>query len=143
MRCHLDFHLQNVPNVPNSSPAYLVANSPVSRILPTIAGRSRRCGLVLNLLKDVFPARIHPLDPGSTCCLKSLVDIDDDTFYSGNQPSVAYICLICCSFCLHHLLLPLCHSFRSILMFNSFFILKTLFLLLLRSSQILVCCCPT
>jgi hypothetical protein len=62
------------------------ANAPESTIPPTTAERSWWFALALNLPKDMFFARIHPLNPGDKMLpQKLLVDIGVDMFTGENS----------------------------------------------------------
>jgi hypothetical protein len=102
-----------------STPANMAVSLPVSRIPPATAMWSRRCRQTLNQQK-VFFARIHPLDPGDhMLSQKLLVDINVNMFANGNR-------LLVNPQGLPHLLST---SLPYLQAHDSFFILKTMFLL--------------
>jgi hypothetical protein len=71
-----------------SCPENMVACLPKSRIASKTAGKSWRCGSVLNPLNEVFSARICYFDPGNQILSqKLLVNVSIET--SAGWPLVA------------------------------------------------------
>ncbi len=75
----------------------------------------------------------RPRGPHGVSKAKHLVGVAVNTFASKNRLSEAKIRKICHSFPLQCFFPPICRDIRSLLLFNSFFTLETIFLLFLTS----------
>jgi hypothetical protein len=90
VRHRLGFRLQDTPEreVQRFKLANMVANLRSPEFRQQLFGWSWWCGTALNLLKDIFLVRIHPVDPGDHILSQMLlVDVGVDLFACGKQPS--------------------------------------------------------
>jgi hypothetical protein len=103
-----------------------------SRIPQTAAGWFWLCGPTLNLPNDIFSIKICPLDPGDhMLSQKFLVEVNTGKFSGENWPlRPKYTIPTTYSACIASFL-PFATA-SGLQSFSSFFILKTMFLLLLR-----------
>ncbi len=122
----------------------MAANAPESRIPPTTARWSGRCGPALNPLRGIFSIRLHPLGPGHHMMLQYLKALGRrrhwhicrwkpaiGNLHPGNLPLILLASLL--SFLslqcqVHAIVEQIFH--------------KAMFLLLLRYSQIILWFCP-
>ncbi len=117
----------------------MATNLPEAWSPPTAAGRFWQRRTALNPLKSVFSVRIRPLDLGAWMLSKKLsLDVGVEMLAGENRSLAAKIRVICCSFRSYHFFLPLRRSVRSTPTFKSFFVLKTMFLLLPRPSKFFI-----